>query len=295
MKEEIKKRPSPIVGALVINQERKILLAKSTRWNGYTVFGGHVEWNESAEESIRREVKEEAGIDIEIIDQIGFGEYIPQKNEKGHYAEKHMIFIDFVCLFNGSLDDIVLNQEFEKDSQVWVTLEEAFKLNLGGGTHVILERYQEYLKRESYLDDLKRLQADFENYKKRQLESQKDLRGILIEKLVLDIIPVLDNFRSATEHVPPEEKESPWVIGIQYIEKQLESVLTDNGMQTIEVQVGDMFDPSIHEALDSQQKTDNKKQEAESEKEQKIAKVVSKGYKFGERVIRAAKVTVVST
>lgn len=103
-----------------------------------------------------------------------------------------------------------------------------------------------------YLNDLKRCRADFENYKKRQQEAQKELGGYLIEKLVLDIVPVLDNFRSATQHVPPEQKESPWVIGIQYIEKQLETVLTDNGIQMIEVKEGEAFDPKIHEAIDSQ-------------------------------------------
>ncbi|MFZ2299881.1 MAG: nucleotide exchange factor GrpE [Candidatus Moraniibacteriota bacterium] len=140
---------------------------------------------------------------------------------------------------------------------------------------------------EEYLNDLKRCQAEFENYKKRQAAQQKELGGYLIEKLVLDIIPVLDNFRSATLHVPAEQKDSPWVVGIQYIEKQLESVLTDNGMRTIEVTEGEAFDPKIHEAVDSQQSTDNSQQE-----KQVVAKVIQKGYRFGDRVIRPAKVTV---
>lgn len=152
-------------------------------------------------------------------------------------------------------------------------------------------------KAEEYLTDLKRVQADFENYKKRQQESQKDLRGILIEKLVLDIVPVIDNFRSATLHVPLEEKDSPWVVGIQYIEKQLEAVLTDNGMQTIEVKEGEEFDPKIHEAVSKEQRAGNSQQETIEEKEDKpkghiVAKVIQKGYKFGERVIRPAKVIV---
>ena len=169
-------------------------------------------------------------------------------------------------------------------------------------------------KAEEYLTDLKRTQADFENYKKRQIESQKDLRGILIEKLVLDIVPVLDNFRSATMHVPEEQQSSPWVIGIQYIEKQLETVLIENGLQTIETKEGDEFDPRIHEALEMQngnikmendeekiennkQSTENSHQETVEGKKDKpkghmIVKVVQKGYKFGERVIRPAKVIV---
>lgn len=147
-----------------------------------------------------------------------------------------------------------------------------------------------------YLNGWKRCQAEFENYKKRQAESQKELGGYLIEKLVLDIIPVLDNFRAATMHVPPEQKESPWVVGIQYIEKQLETVLTDNGMQTIEAQEGDIFNPTIHEAIDSQQITNNSEQETEEKNSgsghQLIVKVVQKGYRLGDKVIRAARVIV---
>lgn len=144
-----------------------------------------------------------------------------------------------------------------------------------------------------YLDGWKRCQAEFENYKKRQQESQKELGGYLIEKLVLDVIPVLDNFRAATLHVPPEQKESPWVVGIQYIEKQLETVLTDNGMQTIEAKEGDAFDPTIHEAIDSEQSTTNSQQEGETEeKPHIIVKVIQKGYRLGDKVIRAARVVV---
>lgn len=141
-----------------------------------------------------------------------------------------------------------------------------------------------------YLNGWKRCQAEFENYKKRQQESQKELGGYLIEKLVLDIIPVLDNFRAATMHVPPEQKESPWVVGIQYIEKQLETVLTDNGMQTIEAKEGENFDPTIHEAIDSQQKEESNSQEENDQ--HVITKVIQKGYRLGDKVIRAARVIV---
>lgn len=160
------------------------------------------------------------------------------------------------------------------------------------------EKSEWQIKAEEYLADLQRTQADFENYRKRQQESQKELGGYLIEKLILDIVPVLDNFRSATMHVPPEQKESPWVVGIQYIEKQLEDVVKSNGVEVIETKEGDTFDPTIHEAVDSQQttsnseqSTENKEQEAE-EKPHSVVKVLQKGFRLGGKVIRPAKVTV---
>lgn len=157
------------------------------------------------------------------------------------------------------------------------------------------EKSEWQVKAEEYLTDLKRTQADFENYKKRQAESQKELGGYLIEKLVLDIVPVLDNFRAATSHVPPEQKDSPWVTGIQYIEKQLETVLTENGVTMIDATPGELFDPSLHEAVSSEGTGGPEPvegAEGSEEKGHKIAKVLQKGYKVGTKVVRPARVSV---
>ncbi len=192
----------------------------------------------------------------------------------------------------------MLKKKQQKQTDTEHSLEEELKENEDIGTETLEGPPEWQVKAEEYLTDLKRTQADFENYKKRQGEAQKELRGMLIEKLVLDIIPVLDNFRQATLHVPPEQKDSPWVTGIQYIEKQLEAVLTDNGLHIIEVKAGDTFDTSIHEAVDTQPSTKNTEQETESGQqeiesmEHVVAQVVQKGYQFGERVIRPAKVIV---
>ena len=139
-------------------------------------------------------------------------------------------------------------------------------------------------KSEEYLNDLKRLQADFDNYKKRQAEAEKSLRGYLIEGLVLDLIPVLDNFHAATMHVPEAEKTSPWVVGIQYIEKQLETVLKENGVTMLEPVLGEPFNPKLHEAIESEA--------TDEEMTNTVAQVKQKGYQLGDRIIRAAKVTV---
>lgn len=151
------------------------------------------------------------------------------------------------------------------------------------------------IKAEEYLVDLQRAQADFENYRKRQQESQKELGGYLIEKLILDIIPVLDNFRSATMHVPSEQKNSPWVVGIQYIEKQLEDVIKANGVDVIEAQVGDTFDPAVHEAMSTEaidHESGKENQDEAKEETHTVTKVLQKGFRLGGKVIRPVKVTV---
>ena len=144
-------------------------------------------------------------------------------------------------------------------------------------------------KAKEYLDGWKRTQAEFENYKKREAGAKKELGGYLIEKLVLDIIPVLDNFRAATLHTPEDQKESPWVTGISYIEKQLAAVLSENGIQMITPKEGDEFDPKIHEAISAE---DKDSESVEENEKHIITTVHQNGYKYGERVIRPAKVTV---
>jgi len=151
------------------------------------------------------------------------------------------------------------------------------------------------IKAEEHLADLQRTQADFENYRKRQAESQKELGGYLIEKLILDIVPVLDNFRSATMHVPPEQKDSPWVVGIQYIEKQLEDVVKSNGVEVIEAKERDVFDPTIHEAVSAEamnQESGTENQVEAKEETHTVVKVLQKGFRLGGKVIRPAKVSV---
>lgn len=140
-----------------------------------------------------------------------------------------------------------------------------------------------------YLEGWKRLQADFENYKKRQIDSQKDLMKYATQNIVLQIIPIIDNFQASTAHVPEDQKDNPWVTGIMYIQKQLENLLTENGVEEIAAQVGDNFDPVYHEALENKECLHCK---AGYKYQNKIKTVVQKGYKLGDKVIRAARVTV---
>ncbi len=165
-------------------------------------------------------------------------------------------------------------------------------------------------KEEEYLLGWRRCLADFENYKKRQQENQKSLGEYVKEDFMLQIIPVIDNFHSATEHIPEEQKNVPWVTGVMYIQKQLEDVLKENGVTEMNIKVGDEFDPNLHEAVASgpayaeasagKQETVNSEQESvnseqetkETEDNNKITRVVLKGYKLGEKVIRVARVIV---
>ena len=147
-------------------------------------------------------------------------------------------------------------------------------------------------KEQEYLDGWKRCQADFENYKKMQAESQKELAKYAAQNVILDLIPVLDNFHMSTDHIPEDQKNNGWVTGIMHIQKQLENVLKENGVTEIETKIGDKFNPEIHEAVqDSSQKSVDSKQE-KSEGQELIKKIVMKGYKLNGKVLRAVRVVV---
>ncbi len=140
-------------------------------------------------------------------------------------------------------------------------------------------------KEEEYLTGWKRTLADFENYKRRQEEDRKIWIKQANQGLILDVLPILDNFEASLEHVPEDKQDDSWVQGITYIKKQLEEVLERNGISEIEVREGDEFDASIHEALENT----NKEGKKESNK---VKKVIQKGYKLDGRIIRPTKVIV---
>lgn len=129
---------------------------------------------------------------------------------------------------------------------------------------------------------LKRVQADFENYRKRTQKDQEDYTKYAKADLILQILPVLDNFRLAIIHLPKELEQNAWVTGVRHIETQLEQILQGEGVQEIET-IGKQFDHKFHEAVE----------EVESEKPPgEIVEEVTKGYLLLDKVIRHAKVKV---
>ena len=141
-------------------------------------------------------------------------------------------------------------------------------------------------KSEEYLNNWKRAAADLENYKKDQAKMLGEFRKFASLDVIFQILPVLDNFNASLDHVPEDQKDNNWVTGIIYIKKQLEDVLKNNGVEEIEVKVGDEFNPGLHEAIDT------KETNIDTKETNKIMKVVQKGYKIDGKVIKAARVVV---
>src|SRR5213593_1885646 len=128
--------PEPTVGALIVNNEGKILLAKSHKWfDKYTLPGGHIEVGESMIEAVRREVKEEVGLDVEVVEMLLVQEAIFAPE---FYKKRHFIFIDFYCK---SKDQQVKLDQDEIQHYIWVYPGAAYNLKLDSFTRKTLDRY----------------------------------------------------------------------------------------------------------------------------------------------------------
>jgi len=132
------KYPEPTVGALIFNQEGKVFLMTSPKWKGkYSLPGGHIEFGENIEDTVRREVKEETNLDVFNIQFLEIQEFIFGKE---FYKEKHFIFIEYVCKAKNT--DVVLDGR-EGIEYVWVTIDEALALPLNPYTKNTILKYKE--------------------------------------------------------------------------------------------------------------------------------------------------------
>lgn len=127
-----------------------------------------------------------------------------------------------------------------------------------------------------------RVQADFENYRKRAQKEKEEYGKYFNTDLIARMLPVLDNFRLALKHQPKDFKDNGFLSGIGHIERQFEQIFTEEGVEKIPTE-GQKFDPHLHEAVE----------EISSEKPPgQITEEVLAGYKLGDRIIRHAKVKV---
>lgn len=123
----MKKYPEACTGAYIKNSEGKVLLVKSYKWGGqiWSVSGGHVELGESIEDSIKREVKEEVGIEIDNVKIFAVYDAIFPKS---FFQKKHFIFLECECqIKKGS--KIKLDKKEIQEAR-WFTLDEALKQKL---------------------------------------------------------------------------------------------------------------------------------------------------------------------
>ncbi len=138
-------------------------------------------------------------------------------------------------------------------------------------------------KIEELTDQLMRQMAEFDNYRKRTDKEKASMYIIGAKEIVEKILPVVDNFERGLTAVPEEQKEDPFVDGMNKIYKQMITVLEESGVKPIEA-VGSEFDPNLHNAV--------MHVEDESVGENIIVEEFQKGYLYKDFVVRHSMVKV---
>jgi molecular chaperone GrpE len=136
---------------------------------------------------------------------------------------------------------------------------------------------------ESYLDDLRRLQADFDNYRKRTLREQTARAASASQALVARLLPVLDNFELAVSSAEQSRDFDRMLKGVEMVFGELREVLEGEGLVRIEAE-GKPFDPERHEAVIAV--------EEEGTEPGTVVDIVRTGYELRGKVLRPAMVKV---
>jgi len=134
------------------------------------------------------------------------------------------------------------------------------------------------------LDGWQRARADFANYKKRVEAERNQLVFLTGVKIIEKMLPVIDDFDRAIAGVPDDLKDNGWIKGVVMTRHKLIGLLESEGVSPIDVQPGDSFDPTIHEAI--------LQEDSELFSAGQVVAALQKGYRIGDRVIRPALVRV---
>jgi molecular chaperone GrpE len=151
-------------------------------------------------------------------------------------------------------------------------------------TRALLEQITELVQeRDGLRDQLMRSLADFQNYRKRMETEKQMLRAYATERLVHEILPVVDNFERALATIGPDTTVEQLRDGIESVYKQLLQALGTQNVSKVPT-VGTTFDPEVHEALAAEP--------SEEQEPGTILEELQPGYRMGDRTIRPARVKV---
>jgi molecular chaperone GrpE len=138
-------------------------------------------------------------------------------------------------------------------------------------------------ERDDYLDHLRRLKAEWDNYRKRVQRDNEELRLRAAETVVESLLPVMDNLSRALE-AGDKHEEGQLLAGLDLVAGQLRGTLAGHGLEEIEVEPGTTFDPEYHEAIVAQP--------SEEYDEGTVTQVLERGYLLHGKLLRPAKVIV---
>jgi len=129
---------------------------------------------------------------------------------------------------------------------------------------------------------LQRERADSENIRRRHQEDLAGLKDMVKASVIRELLPIIDNFERASQHVPKELRDNDYIKGVNAIVLQFEKTLKQLGVERIKT-VGEVFDPHLHEAISME--------EGDGSVEV-VCEELQPGYRLGDEVVRHAMVKV---
>jgi molecular chaperone GrpE len=148
-------------------------------------------------------------------------------------------------------------------------------------------------ERDEYLDQLRRLQAEFDNYRKRTMRHQTEVLERSTETLLTRLLPVLDALDLALAHAKSPEDGDSTVQALVAISSLLNDVLAKEGLERIDA-AGIAFDPTIHDAVAHEAREATSEDAEEGAHQSRVVEVLRAGYQLKGKVIRPAMVKVES-
>ena len=150
----------------------------------------------------------------------------------------------------------------------------------------VMAMEQMMVERDQAREDRLRALAEVSNNQRRAIENERRVEQSSRTSLIRHILPVLDQFDMAASQDPDAVTTDQLVEGFKIAGNELLKILTDQGVERIEPEIGDVFDPMKHEAM--------LRQQSDSVEADHIVMIMQAGYVMGDQVIRPAKVAVAS-
>jgi molecular chaperone GrpE len=138
-------------------------------------------------------------------------------------------------------------------------------------------------QRDEYLSGWKRAKADFDNYKKQEVERIASNVEYANKTMVLKILEILDNFELVKQNLTVDLQDNDYIKGVLQIKNQIQDFLKNQGVKEVKA-TGGKFDPNFHEVVEQ---IEDKNKEAGT-----IIKIIQKGYELRGRVIRPSRVRI---
>jgi molecular chaperone GrpE (heat shock protein) len=266
------------VSAYIFNNKGELLLTRSPKWNNsWVVPGGKVEFGESMEKTLKREMKEELNLDISGLEYLTTIEL----NRTKERPDLHMVVNEFVARADNQ--EVIINDEHS--AYEWRMPEEWLKeKDLYPGIKEIIEYYlNEFKNKSEWEDKYKRALADYQNLLKQTAKEKMEFAVYANERMLKEILPVYDHLKMAIEHRDGEPSDE-WLKGVEHVVKQFKDVLIKIGVEEIRID-NKKFDHNLMEAISSEETEDENL-------DGQVAREVKAGYKLNGKVIEPAKVIV---